>query len=101
MKSNIEVMTMIEMAQFIAKKLNKPVLYLEIPPSDYMSVLQSVPYLTIREHGDFIDGYGGCLIYNNVNDMETNFNMTNCGDSDVIIVAVGIGSDGKILFDNR
>jgi len=101
MKNNARVMMMVEMAQLVAKTLGNPVLYLEIPPSDYMSVLLSAPYLTIREHGDFIDSYGGCLIYNDVNSMEKHFNLTNCGDSDVIIVAVGIGSDGKILFDNR
>lgn len=98
----MKAMMMIEAAQLVAKTLGKYIMYLEIPPADYMSILQSAPYLNLREHGDFIDAYGGLLIYDDRGTMEGHYNLTNCDDeNDVIIVAVCIGPDGEILEDNR
>lgn len=98
----MKAMMMIEAAQLVAKTLGKYIMYLEIPPADYMSILQSAPYLNLREHGNFIDSYGGCLIYDDVRTMEEHYNLTNCDDEgDTIVVAVGIGPDGRVMFDNR
>lgn len=98
----MKAMMMIEAAQLVAKTLGKYIMYLEIPPADYMSVLQSAPYLNLREHGEFIDAYGGLLIYDSLGLMEGHYHLTNCDDeNDVIIVAVCIGPDGEILEDNR
>jgi hypothetical protein len=75
----MKVLSAIELACYVAKKANKPVLFISFPFNDdanYFDVLKAAPYLSIeRDTQAIYDGYA-VILCDSVEEQERLYNQT-------------------------
>ena len=108
----MEILTIKETIQKLARVLAKPCMYISFIAGDFVSGISSIraaPYLSLKEHGQLITEGEGILIFEDNAEMEHYYKMTIGDDGPTElnpyngiyrVYALCCSADGEFLYEN-